>query len=106
MNDLVLTLSIRWLEAKDAFSASCVSFEWQNWLTGDRDHGELWKQIFVNSFPLLADTTGSNDGEDVDYRLLTLGLWDGVTPMTAEEATRLTPTLGPNDFFAVVELYR
>lgn len=50
MDELVLTLAVRFLGAKDAFAASCVSKRWRVLLAGDCNNGSLWKQVFTNSF--------------------------------------------------------
>lgn len=105
MDELVLTLSVQFLGAKDAFAASSVSSEWRALLAGDRNNGGLWKQVFANSFPLLVDSNGSDD-EDLDYRLLTFGLWDGITPKAPTSQPVLSPTVGADNFFAIVELFR
>ena len=51
MDPFILNLGIRWLPAVDAFSASCVSQEWRRFLSADRDNGDFWKQICLNSGP-------------------------------------------------------
>lgn len=100
MHDFVLTSAICWLSAKDAFAASCVSSEWRATLAGDRDNGELWKQVCSNSHPHLVENFSEN------FRLLALGLWKSIQPTKNKPDEAFTPTLGPDDFFAVVELYR
>ena len=103
MNDLVLTLSIRWLSAADAFAASCVSHEWQAALSSGRDNGNLWNQVCGNTFPLV---TGKVE-QDIDFRRLALGLSRGKPPSRAAIPRQtFTPTVRPQDFFAIVDLYR
>jgi hypothetical protein len=103
MNDLVLTLAICWLEAEDAFAAACVSVDWGAALSGDRDNVDMWKQVNRNSFPLLARRV-HNDSE-MNHRLLALGMWGGKVT-TKKRTTIYTPTLRPEQVFAVVDLYR
>lgn len=100
MNDLVLTLSIRWLPAVDAFAASCVSREWQAALTFNRDNGELWKQVSKNSYPQATSAIQ----EAIDFRRLALGLYQ--SDYGEPPPVTFTPTLSPDDLFAVIELYR
>lgn len=107
MNDLVLTLAIRWLPAVDAFAASCVSHEWQDALASDRDNGELWKQVCKNSNPLV---TAKVQQQGVDFCRLALGLMDpdarSIQPKSSIQSTLAQATLRPEDIFAVIDLYR
>jgi hypothetical protein len=75
-------------------------------MDGDRrDYGDLWKQIFANSHPHLAESASNET--NLNYRLFSLALWKGKTPrVTRIEGPRYTPTLPPENFFAVVELLR
>jgi hypothetical protein len=105
MDSLVLTLAIRWLEASDAFSASCVSREWRDALSSERDGGDLWKQISMNTNPASTRTLEATKvQQDLDYRSFTLGL-DRAIQMSRTQLSFI-PTLRPEDIFAVVELYR
>jgi len=108
MNDLVLTLAVRWLPAVDVFAASCVSHEWQTILSADQDNGELWKQVCKNSYPLV--TAKIQQQHPVDFRSLALGLLDPDTrttrPRMSAQSSRTVATLRPEDLFAVVDLYR
>lgn len=69
----------------------------------ERDNGDLWKQVCRNSYPHVAANLPNN----MDHRLLVLGLWCGEKTSTpAARKTVYTPTLGLDDVFAVVELYK
>lgn len=104
MEQFILTLAVRWLPAVDVFSASCVSREWQHMLSAEeRDNGDLWKQVCQNSGPPEIPSLTNN----TDYRRLVLGLWLRDCKSTTTPAPRsYTPTLRPQDIFAVVDLYR
>jgi hypothetical protein len=97
MDRLVLTLAIRWLEASDAFSASCVCREWQASLSGDRDGGDVWKQVLKNTHPLF-------HAQVRDYRRLALGFGRTIAPAPPE--LTFSPSIRFEDLFAVVDLYR
>jgi hypothetical protein len=97
MDSVVLTLAIRWLEASDAFSASCVCREWQASLSGDSDGGDLWKQVLKNTHPLVNVQVG-------DYRRLALGFGRSISPAPPEMT--FSPRLRFEDLFAIVDLYR
>jgi len=103
MDDFVLNLVIRWLADADVFAASCVSSEWQQALSAERDNGDLWKQVCKNSYPQVFANLENDDG--IDYRRFTLGLWRGVIPQEPADIT-YTPTLRLEQVFAVVELYQ
>lgn len=105
MDDLVLSLAIRCLTAEDAFAASCVSREWRATLAAERYNGDLWKQVCCNSYPCVAVNVPNDSSMDV--RSLVLGLWRGEKTSTPiKRKTVYTPTLGLEDIFAVVELYK
>lgn len=52
MDSIILNLSIRWLTAVDAFSASCVSQKWRQILSADRDNAgaDLWMEANLPKF--------------------------------------------------------
>jgi hypothetical protein len=102
MDRFLLTLAARWLHAKDAFTASCVCREWQTTMSGDRDGGDLWKQICKNTFPLSA--LASETEQDIDFRSLVLGLGRPMAP--APPRISFTSTLRVEDIVAIVELHR
>lgn len=108
MNDLALSFVARWLTAKDAFAASCVSHRWQAVLSEARDNGDLWKEIFANSHPQLAKNFILEEANHYHYRRVVLGLWEGIKPKKANpyDLNLYQPTLRPHDIFAVVEIYR
>ena len=103
MEPFILTSAIRWLPAVDAFSSSCVSSEWQHFLSAEQDNGDFWKQVCHNSGPSEIPSLERSS----DYRRLAMGLRlrDSKKPPTPQKAS-FTPTMPPEDFFAVVDLYR
>lgn len=105
MDSFILTLAIRWLPAVDALAASCVSREWHETLSSERQGGNVWKQVCRNTNPFVVDALllTQHNNTPVDYRLLAVGFGRQVTTLPR----RITPpTLGPADLFAVVDLYR
>ena len=102
MNDLVLTLSVRWLPATDALAASCVNTEWHAELSSAENNLVVWKQVSQNTNALV--TKGFESHDATDFRRLALSLVKDVK----EERTfhTYTPTLDPNQVFCVIELYR
>lgn len=102
MDDIIVTLSLRWLQAVDAFSASCVSQEWAQALSAERDGGDLWKQVCQNSGPSEIPSLESS----TDYRHLAFGLWQREKEPIAPPAQRYSPTTKPRDFYAVVDVYK
>lgn len=108
MDNLILALVIRWLGVKDAFSASCVSSEWRAALSSERDNGDLWKQVCKNSFPLLVSQLENDDNNEMNHRLLALGMWEGTQQPHAATNNEMTytATLAMDQVFAVVDLYR
>lgn len=96
----MLTLSIRWLPAVDAFAASCVSYEWQAALASIRDNGDLWKQVCMNSYPPVTPKIK----EAIDFRCFALGLLREKPQRRPRET--FSPSMRAQDFFAVVDLYR
>ena len=95
MDPFILNLGIRWLPAVDAFSASCVSQEWRRFLSADRDNGDFWKQICLNS-----GLSGvPNLDSSADYRRLAMGLRlrDSKEPPAPQERS-YTPTTRPENY--------
>jgi hypothetical protein len=101
MDAFILSLAIRWLPAVDALAASCVSRYWKAALALDRDGGELWKQVCQNTNKFVTEQLSQNT--NMDYRRLALGFGRSM-PVAPRRLS--PPTLGPDDIFAVVDLYR
>lgn len=103
MDSFVLKLSIRWLPAVDAFSASCVNREWQAALSSEQDNGDLWKQVCQNTNAFVADAIIKQDNGDMDFRRLAIS-FGRIIPVAPRRVS--PPTIGPDKLFAVVDLYR
>lgn len=101
MDNLVLTLAIRWLSARDAFSVCCVSREWNAALSPEEDESNLWRQVCHNTNPLVTPDMEQN----TNFRRLALGLMDSRARRVPPRQSFI-PTLSPEDIFAVVELHK
>ncbi len=102
MNDLVLTLAIRWLTTVDALAAVCVNKRWCHVLSiaNDDEVSILWKQVFGNSHPLLEKEAP----QDANFRALCTSLFKNEVPEPTVKIFRAT--LRPDQVFAIFELYR
>ena len=80
-----------------------MSQVWRRFLTADRDNGDLWKQICLNSGP--SDIPCLTDS--ADYRRLAMGLRlrDSKEPPAPQEQS-YAPTTRPENYFAVVDVYK
>lgn len=99
-----LTLAVHWLEALDHFSASCVNREWSATLSSDRDGGNLWKQVCMNTHPVIT-LAAQKVQQNMDDRRLALGLGQNIAP-PPPPTCYFTPTLRPENLFVTIELYR
>lgn len=106
MDNLILTLAVRWLHASDAISASQVCKNWRETLDRNQDNGTLWKQCCLNTNPLATAQFPTHN--KTDYRRLACGFIRQVmaSPII-QEKTSLRPSLEcPNDVICIIDLYR
>lgn len=70
MDNLILTLAVRWLTTCDAFSACLVCRDWNDALASDQDGGELWKQICQNTNPTFLRFAEFEQNPNLNHRRL------------------------------------
>lgn len=103
VDPLIVQLSLRWLTAPDACSASCVSKEWSDLLQADKSG--LWKQICLNTHPKTSATflAVEQDKGATDFRRLTRSL--AKTMPERQDTSPTTQSLADMNMFAIIELY-